>query len=78
MGSANSDVERLLKIIDDGIKAGDLEKTAKYEQTRNKVRHLPEETKEAEEEVKKMDRAKANRKKAEGGMDDLKALILNK
>ena len=82
MGSENHEILRYLQLLDDAIKADEIEDLPKYKQTRGKIRKLPEETKEAEEEVKKMERAKQNRKNAEapaaGSMDELRQMILAK
>lgn len=61
MGSENDEIVRFLTMIDEAIKNKEVEDMPKYKQTRGKVRLLPDESANAAEEVKKMERAKQNK-----------------
>mmetsp|Transcript_1322 Transcript_1322/g.1704 ORF Transcript_1322/g.1704 Transcript_1322/m.1704 type:complete len:182 (+) Transcript_1322:349-894(+) len=81
IASRNEDKDRLISKIEELIKKGELEKFKKFDQTKKKVKLLQEEADEAAKEEDKMKKAKANRKRTEGGPEsfgDLEKMILAK
>ena len=81
IASRNKDIPRFIEFFEKQIKEGTLKTTKKFETSKNKVKHLADEEKDAEVELEKVDLAKKNKAGKQpkaGGMGDLESMILAK
>ena len=79
IASRNEDIPRFITFFEKCFQDGSLIKTAKFTQTKGKVKQLADEKAEAENEAEKIKTAKANKKGANGGsFADLEKMILAK
>jgi len=83
IASENCDIPRFIEFFNNCFKDGSLKKNAKFDQTKEKIRLLPDEKVEAKAEKQKIKEAKANRAAAEqaksgGSIADLEQMILAK